>query len=156
MNNIPIQNDSKEFVGVEELKRKHAEQVNCFELWAANRDWRLFHRSHYDWWTFPISKPSSYGLAYTIYQREVDLLKQDEFFMQKFRLGLKLLALSWGWDIYRRDHIKKRDRDQSWLINLSILFRRFMTDYTGSTGESDYIKHASLHTYWIVSEKPTL
>ena len=40
-------------------------------------DWRRFHISHYDWWTFPIDRPSQHGLRYTVYADDVARLKAD-------------------------------------------------------------------------------
>ena len=70
-------NDSPDFVGLEELKRKQREQLYNFECWAASGKWNEFHRHHYDWWMFPYNQPSSYGEAYTVYDYEVNLLKKD-------------------------------------------------------------------------------
>ena len=36
-------------------------QNSLFVQWDKNKDWRSFHDQHYDWWAFPINKPSSYG-----------------------------------------------------------------------------------------------
>ena len=41
-------NDSPDFVGLEELKRKQREQLYNFECWAASGKWNEFHRHHYD------------------------------------------------------------------------------------------------------------
>jgi hypothetical protein len=72
--------------------------------------------SHYDWWAFPISDASSHGLKYSVYAEEVKELKKDPVFISRFRTGLKLLAESWGWDIYAAEAIPA-DRlgpDQEW------------------------------------------
>ncbi len=38
-------NESEEFVGLDELKRRHAAQIEKFKSWAAAGDWKSFHRS---------------------------------------------------------------------------------------------------------------
>lgn len=108
-------NESAEFVGLDFLKARHAQQLEDFEQWASERDWMAFHNSHYDWWTFPYGcNTSSYGAAYAIYEYEAELLKQDEQFIKRFLRGVELLMLSWGWDLYGRCYISNPDPDQCW------------------------------------------
>ena len=64
-------NTDPSFVGLEGLIRTHAEQIAPFEGWAAAGDWERFHRSHYDWWVFPVDRRSSWGLQWTVYEGEV-------------------------------------------------------------------------------------
>lgn len=108
-------NESEEFVGLDELKRRHAAQIEKFKSWAAAGDWKSFHRSHYDWWTFPYGCHSgAYGAAYAIYEHEAEILKQDKVFMSLFIRGVELLMLSWGWDLHKRCHIPNPAPDQCW------------------------------------------
>lgn len=108
-------NDSTEFVGLDALKARHAQQLDDFELWASQKDWLSFHYSHYDWWMFPYGCYSgAYGAAYAIYQQEADLLRQDEEFIKRFLRGVELLMLSWGWDLYGRCSVENPHPDQCW------------------------------------------
>lgn len=93
------QNHDKAFVGLESLKQTHRQQISEFESWAAQGKWELFHTSHYDWWVFPIHKPSSYGLAWTIYEGDADILHQDTEFRHNYERGVELVSASWGWDL---------------------------------------------------------
>ncbi|WP_243347296.1 hypothetical protein [Parabacteroides sp. FAFU027] len=107
-------NDHPEFVGIPKLKRKHHQQIVEFEHWARAEDWQKFHISHYDWWAFPIDKPSRLGFAYTVFEDEINELKQDPVFMQELVLGAELLLRSWGWDLKRSSHIDHPLPDQDW------------------------------------------
>lgn len=109
-----LQNDHPEFVGVPALKKRHGDQVDQFEKWSANQWWKSFHESHYDWWAFPIDQPSRLGYAYTVYAKEVDLLKKDSSFTKKYLRGVELLLLSWGWDLYSEKLIDHPAPDQCW------------------------------------------
>ena len=55
---LKFRNNSPNFVGIIRLKEIQREQVGKFELWTQDQDWISFHRSHYDWWTFPINEIS--------------------------------------------------------------------------------------------------
>lgn len=103
-----------EFVGIELLKQKQADQVKIFEEWAENGDWAEFHRNHYDWWTFPIDAPSSFGFKYTLDQNSLAQLRQDQEFLESLAKAATLLLRSWGWDIARSEHLASTAPDQGW------------------------------------------
>jgi len=113
MNPLPTHNP--EFVGIQALKQKHAAQLKQFEQWAEARDWLAFLHHHYDWWMFPISRTSlGQGAQYTVYRQEIESLKNDREFMENYRRGVKLLTLSWGWDIDQQKPVNNPDPDQKW------------------------------------------
>lgn len=95
----PHQNDHREFVGLAALKREHAEQLAEFESWATAKKWQTFHRSHYDWWVFPYSEPSSHAFAYTIFEREAAELRKDGEFMARYLRAAELVFRAWGWHL---------------------------------------------------------
>ena len=103
-----------EFVGIPELIQVHSAQVDQFQSWAANRDWNHFHTSHYDWWAFPIDRPSSYGLRYTLGPQEIAELRENPDFMARHLLGAQLLLLSWGWDWQVNAPVLAPGPDQAW------------------------------------------
>lgn len=107
-------NDSPDFVGLEELKRRQREQLYNFECWAASGEWNEFHRRHYDRWMFPDSRPNSYGEAYTIYDYEVNQLKKDSIFVRRYLRGVELLLLSWGWRLRERKMVDNPEQFQAW------------------------------------------
>lgn len=107
-------NQNSSFIGLEKLKQKHFSQYTQFVAWADNREWQQFHNNHYDWWMFPINQGSSYGLEYTVYADDVELLKQDEPFIKNYLHGVELLALAWGWDLKNQCLISKPDKNQCW------------------------------------------
>ena len=107
-------NEHAEFVGVNGLKPHHQKQLDKFEAWASRGEWLLFHQAHYDWWMFPIDRPSSYGFMWVVYEGDICELKKDAGFMQHFRRGLELVALSWGWDIQNATEISAPQSHQLW------------------------------------------
>jgi len=107
-------NTKPEFVGIPALIDKHREQIEKFELWASRGAWMDFHYSHYDWWTFPIDKPSNYGFRYVVYEGEIAQLKADDGFMTRFRRGVELLSTSWGWDVHAQKPMPEPTSAQTW------------------------------------------
>ncbi len=103
-----------EFVGVEELKLYQSNQVKIFRAWAKAQDWQSFHVNHYDWWTFPIKKPSSYGFRYTLNDEAVSVLRNDPEFISNLVEAARLLLLSWGWDLESRRLIDDPEPNQAW------------------------------------------
>ncbi|NGX57164.1 MAG: hypothetical protein K940chlam3_00047 [Chlamydiae bacterium] len=135
MKNIPAHNP--QFVGIENLKKQHFQQLQQFENWAQNHDWNAFLLHHYDWWMFPIARTSAgQGAKYTIYQQEILDLKSDAEFMKNFRRGVELLVLSWGWDIENRSPISNPDHNQTW--NHYEVRLGKMVDSLKLLGEQDY------------------
>lgn len=107
-------NTSLEFVGLEALKVRHAEQIDDFEGRARRGVWQEFHSGHYDWWAFPIHRRSSLGMRWVVYEGEILALKVDLCFGVRHRRGLELVALSWGWDVRRAGEISSPARNQCW------------------------------------------
>ena len=107
-------NTHNTFVGLEKLKRVHQDQIQEFESWAAHNDWEKFHYSHYDWWAFPVNRPSSYGYTWVVYAGEVDQLKSDPLFMASYRRGVILVSASWGWDLTGCTYLHHLQPGQSW------------------------------------------
>lgn len=107
-------NTDVSFVGLEELKRRQADQLSDFISWAASGRWDEFHRYHYDWWMFPFDKSSSYGEAYTVYEYEVNELKKDKLFIRNYLRGVELLMLSWGWVLDKRREVDHPATEQHW------------------------------------------
>ncbi len=107
-------NNDPHFVGYKILKTRQREQLESFEVWAFNNRWISFHVNHYDWWMFPIDEPSRYDYAWTVYEGDVAELVKDEIYIRNYLRGAELLALSWGWDLYKGKQIVGPDRDQVW------------------------------------------
>lgn len=86
-----------------------------FRQWAAAGDWHLFgpKHNHYDWWMFPIhtraSKPQ-----YAVGTGEVADLRADAEFMARYREGVELMLLSWGWDLPAGSWCNPRHPCQGW------------------------------------------
>jgi len=101
-------------VGVEALKTRHAEQIAQFEAWATAGAWMSFHHAHYDWWAYPIMRPSSYGFRYTVYEAEIAALNTDAEFVKRYLRGLELGALAWGWDLSTAAPVAAPAQGQTW------------------------------------------
>jgi hypothetical protein len=106
----------EEFVGVEQLKKEQRDQLALFQKWAEESSWSSFHQNHYDWWAFPIDRPSAKGFRYSI-SDEVRLeLLEDSVFIDQLRECSRLLFLSWGWDIEAQKLVSKPSEDQTWAM----------------------------------------
>ena len=93
----PLRHNTRlDFVGVVRLKADQKRQLEDFERWAAQKDWKQFHHSHYDWWMFPIPAPSNFGLAWTVYAGDIAELKEDDAYLGDYLRGVELLMASWG------------------------------------------------------------
>ena len=114
-------NVDPKFVGLEVLKQKHAKTLAEFRAWAEAGDWASFHRSHYDWWMFPIDEPSGFGFACTVFEKEIEELGEDKQYLGDLQEGALLLGQSWGWDLMKRapvPHPGPNQRWQNWPIRL--------------------------------------
>lgn len=117
MKNLQLPSESQN--KIKNLKEQHSKQLKLFEQWAESGDWKRFkpEYSHYDWWAFPITRPSSgYGNTYAVNEKEIEALKADTDFMKGYRRGVELVVKSWGWDINRDAQIPESERnsDQTW------------------------------------------
>jgi hypothetical protein len=104
----------EEFIGKENLKAEQLKQLELFRLWASNSNWTAFHDNHYDWWSFPIDKPSQKGFRYSISKEMREELKQDQGFINQLRESTVLLLLSWGWDAETSRPVANAEPGQDW------------------------------------------
>jgi hypothetical protein len=107
-------NVDPKFVGLDALKAKQAETLESFRRCSEDGNWFGIHRTHYDWWMFPVDEPSSYGLMYTVYEGDVAELKEDASYIERYLEGASLLALSWGWDLQAVRPVAHPARGQAW------------------------------------------
>ena len=107
-------NTKPEFVGIKQIKAKQKSQLDQFEAWVSQNEWMQIHSSHYDWWMFPINKPSGHGFKWTVYEGEIFELKQDEVYLRNYIRGVELLTKSWGWDLFSAAIILNTHPDQRW------------------------------------------
>ena len=103
---------------VERIKKKQFEQLKNFEKWAQANTWDFIHKAHYDWWMFPVERPSSgYGIQYVVGKGEVEAFKADATFMNNYRRGVVLVVQAWGWDLEKGQAISAFNSDikgQKW------------------------------------------
>lgn len=96
------------------IKDKCLLQRSHFAKWNAQQKWASFHSAHYDWWAFPIDKPSSYGSAYQVGKEEHAKLIKDEEFIQALRDNAVFVCRSWGWELGEGVPIVTKDGHQKW------------------------------------------
>lgn len=104
----------EDFVGLENLVAKHNEQIKAFVSWAESQRWDMFHSGHYDWWAFPIDRPSSLGFSYTLDEQSTALLRHDEAFLARHKLGCTLVLLSWGYSVETGEFVSDPAEHQAW------------------------------------------
>lgn len=107
-------NEHPEFKGVATIYREQREQLQKFCGWAAAHDWNAFHGNHYDWWTFPIDQPSSFGFGYTVFEAERSELAAMPEFTASLEEAARLLLLSWGWDATLNRPLPNPEPQQKW------------------------------------------
>lgn len=121
--------------GVNGYFSKNETNLNKIEDWAKNKQWRKIHDAHYDWWMFPISrKAKKTDTKYTVFEKEINLLKKDEDYMKNYERGVALVVQSWGWNIKKAQYYPYLDQDQKWnlydvrlgkMANSLILFKQW-------------------------------
>lgn len=103
---------------VEYLIRTQEEHLKeYFEIWAYDKRWDMFHTSHYDWWMFPIPRPSvQKGELFAVSLKEIEELRSNPESMKNYRRGVELVLLSWGWDVNTGEMVPSGNRGarQSW------------------------------------------
>jgi len=109
-----LDRDHNNFIGVDILIQQNADQLSQFRRFAENHDWQSFHSNHYDWWTFPIGSPSSYGYRYSVSRESVEILKQSPQFLSNLSECADLLLWSWGWDCVKNQNLVNPELGQAW------------------------------------------
>lgn len=99
---------------IDELKIKQLEYLEKFREWVKDSAWDEIHSAHYDWWMFPLHRPSSKNYTYSVTTSDVAQLKQDINFMQNYREGVRLLCLAWGWDLENNCDVSRAGTSQRW------------------------------------------
>lgn len=109
---LKVENSDEEsnITKVELIKQKHCKQLSLFEEWAKCDKWKSIHSAHYDWWMFPVERPSSgYGTAFAVSKEDVETLKADDQFMENYRRAIHLVVQAWGWDLEKGEAILVAD-----------------------------------------------
>ena len=107
-------NTDPTFKGIPAIKDKQRETLGMFKQAAARSDWMEIHQQHYDWWMFPIDEPSAYGMAWTVCEGDIAELKADPEYLERYVLGVELLATAWGWDLQGSCPLREPQRGQCW------------------------------------------
>ena len=108
--------------GSRRLVREQRKQTDKFQSWAAARDWKKFHKEHFDWWTFPIDRGSgAYGYEFTPPPKDLEKLKNNASYMSSLRRAAYLYLRSMAWNLNTGDWIENPDfdRGQEPLVNIN-------------------------------------
>lgn len=101
------------YAGSKKLIKEQRKQTKKFELWARAKNWKKFHQSHFDWWTFPIDRGSiAYGYKYTPPQEELEKLKNNIPYLNSLRKAASLYLQSMAWNMADGDWIDDPDFDR--------------------------------------------
>lgn len=102
--------------------------LNLFRKWQKQGDWEKFgpDYSHYDWWMFPVKGfkgASATTQEYAVTSEDVKILKNNSKFMADYLEGVKLVCLSWGFDIelgkiIPQDQRQAGQRWKNWPVRL--------------------------------------
>jgi hypothetical protein len=136
-----------DFVGIAELKAKQLAQLEMFRRWASESQWDAFHSHHYDWWAFPIDKPSSFGEKYILTPEAISSLRDDSEFIARLAESAQLLIKSWGWDWKTNkpvDHPSSEQGWANWPIRLSKCNRSLKI-----FGLTDLVKSSQAYARWL-------
>ena len=98
----------------EMIKEECIHQSLQFINWDKNQKYSNFHSSHYDWWAFPVDKPSSYGEKYQITSEERSKLLLDQAFLNALRTNAILVCRSWGYDLENGKSLTTLTKEQRW------------------------------------------
>jgi hypothetical protein len=102
--------NKEEFVGLEKLLRQHFGQFAKFQEWTRNKDWRAFHRNHFDWWMFPIPRGSNtYRDEYNVAGEPLAELLNNRRYMETLPAAMRMYLRSIGWDMDKKNWIADAD-----------------------------------------------
>eukprot|EP01060_Flectonema_neradi_P034552 TRINITY_DN6090_c0_g2_i1.p1 TRINITY_DN6090_c0_g2~~TRINITY_DN6090_c0_g2_i1.p1 ORF type:complete len:257 (+),score=41.30 TRINITY_DN6090_c0_g2_i1:45-815(+) len=73
--------------------------LKMFRKCSEQKDWKVMHSSHYDWWMFPIDEHASTMNKYVLSPMDAERIRTDPNLLLKFREGVELLMAGWGWDV---------------------------------------------------------
>lgn len=104
------EHNKDEFVGLPQLLRQHFAQFAKFQEWTRNKDWRAFHRNHFDWWMFPIPRGSnSYRDEYNIAGEPLEDLLRNNRYMTTLPAAMRMYMQSIGWNLDEQAWIEDAD-----------------------------------------------
>lgn len=101
----------------EEIKQLQTWQLQRFNKWAKEGDWKSIHDAHFDWWMFPLDRSSQgYGDRFKLESHDIEVLKKDPVFIHNLREGSIRVLEAWGWDLQKGSDIDSRkiSEGQSW------------------------------------------
>lgn len=117
-----LENTAYEYIGNEGMKEALMTQkqmglgsLEKFRTWAESNNWIEFSSlNHFDWWMFPIGDESSQGYRYTVLPKNIESLKSDPEYLENYKEGLRLMFLSWGWDLEKSKKVANPGPHQHW------------------------------------------
>lgn len=131
---FPFSNATTEYIDIPTLQKKRRDLLPKLTDLATHDDWQHIQRntshpdSHFDAIMFPTTQPTASG-QYRLRPQHVEILKQNEEFMDTAHAIVDLVARSYGWDLDTNDHIASPK--QKWLGSYDRLTNmlRFVTEF---------------------------
>eukprot|EP00930_Biecheleria_cincta_P043913 TRINITY_DN30130_c0_g1_i1.p1 TRINITY_DN30130_c0_g1~~TRINITY_DN30130_c0_g1_i1.p1 ORF type:complete len:261 (+),score=44.79 TRINITY_DN30130_c0_g1_i1:34-783(+) len=106
-------------------KAKQLETLQMFRNCEAENSWDKIHRSHYDWWMFPIDDGSKADFNVTS-EADISMLRSDAEWLEGYRDAVRLVAKAWGWDTATAEMIEPKAEGmgyKGWDVRLAKICR---------------------------------
>mmetsp|Transcript_870 Transcript_870/g.1875 ORF Transcript_870/g.1875 Transcript_870/m.1875 type:complete len:266 (-) Transcript_870:45-842(-) len=110
---------------IDAFKSKQHETLEKFRSCRENGNWEQLHRLHFDWWMFPIDDGSKAEFNVSS-EAEVQSLRDDPNWLQRYHESVELAAAGWGWDVQRAERIDPPGRGMAyrgWDVRLAKICR---------------------------------
>mmetsp|Transcript_57795 Transcript_57795/g.137602 ORF Transcript_57795/g.137602 Transcript_57795/m.137602 type:complete len:257 (-) Transcript_57795:154-924(-) len=98
---------------IDAFKAEQLSTLEKFRKCEENDKWATLHHMHFDWWMFPIDDGSKPEFNVTS-EAEVDSLRQDEEWLQRYHEAVRLAAAGWGWDVLKAAPYQPLRPGMSW------------------------------------------
>lgn len=97
----------KDLVDKQSIHLKKLHELAKSGGWVHLREHTSHPDSGFDWWMFPVDRPSqSYGNRFVIDAKDAKILQNNPCFIKNYRDGVVLVAKSWGWDLETHRSVK--------------------------------------------------
>lgn len=109
---------------LEAFKAEQASTLSQLKELQDTGNWNRVHRLHFDWWMFPIDDGSKEKFNVTS-EEDIDTLRGDPAWLEGYHEGVRLVCLSWGWDVSatRRVELFPGMGYQNWDVRLAKMCR---------------------------------
>lgn len=108
---------------LEDFKEAQGSRCERFRRHASNNCWDKVHAGHFDWYMFPIEDGSQ--RRYNVFAGDVEDLRADAQWLKRYREGVRLVAMAWGWDVEKKQNteVKRGMGWTHWDVRLAKIIR---------------------------------